>query len=121
MPSKTRKQKKGGAFLLGRSLMAAASLGMLPTAHGNHSHEPHEYHPIHFPHMEHEHEHEAFNLGSYRVPESHRVVYIQTIPVTARARTSGRSKKARTRAKSKKSATRRSKSKSKSKRKAKTA
>jgi len=116
MPSKTRKQnKKGGAFLLGRSLMAAAALGMLPTAHGNHSHEPHEYHPLHFPHLE--HEHDAFNLGSYRVPESHRVVYIQTIPVaaSASAKTSGRSKKAKTskRTRSKKSATRRSKRKAK--------
>ena len=98
--------------------MAAASLGMLPTAHGNHSHEPHEYHPLHFPHLEHEHGHghDAFNLGSYRVPESHRVVYIQTIPVASvRAKTSGRSKKAKTRAKSKKSVTRRSKSKRKAK------
>lgn len=111
MPSKTRKQKKGGAFLLGRSIMAAAALGMLPTAHGNHSHEPHEHHPIHFPHDE--HGHGAFNLASYRAPElDPKIVYIQTIPVMAR--TSGKAKTSR-RAKSKKSKTRRSKSKRKAK------
>lgn len=82
---------------------------MLPTAHGNHSHEPHEHHPLHF---HDEHEHGALNLASYRAPELNpKIVYIQTIPV---ARTSGKAKTSR-RAKSKKSKTRRSKSKRKAK------